>query len=401
MSIDRTSIREFATEKPWYGGHLVYAYTIDATGAKTATKATLYSAPSGTGALSNPQKLTSRGRFSAPVYIDEPVFLVVENVGTGQSVDTGVVGLGIVGASAQDAQAAANSALAYAKLSQDAARRAKQYGPIISAFMATMLDDASAKDARDTLQLTELLGGTLTSGGTANAHTLTPTVPLAAYYDGLRILYRAHDNNTGALTLNVSGLGAKSVFQAGSVGARATAGGEAAANCFIEVAYWSAANGFVIVGQHVSIAAEVNRNNVDQTAVADGVWTKLQLNNEVFDYGAANRYDAVTNFRWTPVNVGKTLIVAQVHFKNVTVGGLIGISIEKNGTSIGRQVRDVVSESADGRGIIGITRLADHSSASDYFEIFVLQDSDAGAAKDISGVVADTFATFTLIREVH
>lgn len=144
MSIDRTSIREFATEKPWYGGHLVYAYTIDATGAKTATKATLYSAPSGTGTLSNPQKLTSRGRFSAPVYIDEPVFLVVENVGTGQSVDTGVVGLGVVGVSVQDAQAAANAALAYASQAQQSARRAKQYGPIISSFSLTVLDDASA-----------------------------------------------------------------------------------------------------------------------------------------------------------------------------------------------------------------------------------------------------------------
>ena len=48
-----------------------------------------------------------------------------------------------------------------------------------------------------------------TAGGTANAVTLTPTTALAAYAYGTRIKWVAASNNTGAMTVNVSGLGAK------------------------------------------------------------------------------------------------------------------------------------------------------------------------------------------------
>ncbi len=50
-----------------------------------------------------------------------------------------------------------------------------------------------------------------TGGGTANAQTVTlPVVPLA-YSDGMEITYFATVANTGAMTLNVNSLGAKTV----------------------------------------------------------------------------------------------------------------------------------------------------------------------------------------------
>lgn len=52
---------------------------------------------------------------------------------------------------------------------------------------------------------------TATDTGTASAHVLTPTVALSGYTFGLMILYRPANAGTGALTVNVSGLGAKSV----------------------------------------------------------------------------------------------------------------------------------------------------------------------------------------------
>ena len=45
-----------------------------------------------------------------------------------------------------------------------------------------------------------------TSGGTANAQTLTPTPAIPAYYAGQTFVFKASASNTGATTLNVSGL---------------------------------------------------------------------------------------------------------------------------------------------------------------------------------------------------
>ena len=52
---------------------------------------------------------------------------------------------------------------------------------------------------------------TATDTGTAAAHVLTPTTALVGYTTGLMLLYRPTNAGTGALTVNVSGLGAKSV----------------------------------------------------------------------------------------------------------------------------------------------------------------------------------------------
>lgn len=48
-----------------------------------------------------------------------------------------------------------------------------------------------------------------TYGGTANAITLTPLVARSAYVTGDKVRFRATATNTGATTINVSGLGAK------------------------------------------------------------------------------------------------------------------------------------------------------------------------------------------------
>src|SRR5579885_2646131 len=57
---------------------------------------------------------------------------------------------------------------------------------------------------------------TVTSGGSANAQTLTYGVAPAAYIQGQRYTFVAGFTNTGACTLNVNGLGAKNIFRAGA-----------------------------------------------------------------------------------------------------------------------------------------------------------------------------------------
>lgn len=82
-------------------------------------------------------------------------------------------------------------------------------GVTATAFAETLLDDTTASAARSTLGISREWGGT--SGGTANAQTLTPSPAITAYTTGYEIAFIAGATNTGATTLNVSGLGVKTV----------------------------------------------------------------------------------------------------------------------------------------------------------------------------------------------
>lgn len=50
--------------------------------------------------------------------------------------------------------------------------------------------------------------------GAANAYVATPSIPITAYSEGLRIRLKAANANTGVSTINVSGLGVKQIIRA-------------------------------------------------------------------------------------------------------------------------------------------------------------------------------------------
>lgn len=70
-------------------------------------------------------------------------------------------------------------------------------------------------DARGTMlrvaQLLRDLGGAVSAGGTANGLTITAGSPFTTLADGRIVSFRATATNTGAATLNVNGIGAKSI----------------------------------------------------------------------------------------------------------------------------------------------------------------------------------------------
>jgi len=76
-----------------------------------------------------------------------------------------------------------------------------------------------------------------TSGGSANTQTLTPSIPATSYVAGESFSFIAGFSNSGALTINVSALGAKSVYKAGSGGPVALAGGEVNAGSLYVIRY--------------------------------------------------------------------------------------------------------------------------------------------------------------------
>jgi len=91
MTSSRTAIQDFSTSNPIYANAIVTAYTVDGSGNKTTTKATLYSAISGLGELASPQTLDSYGKWKQPVYINDSVILTVTGLGNTPDHDTGIV----------------------------------------------------------------------------------------------------------------------------------------------------------------------------------------------------------------------------------------------------------------------------------------------------------------------
>ena len=91
MTQARTSLQDFSLANPIYANGQVTAYTVDGSGNKTNTKATLYSAITGSTQAANPQTLTSTGKFKLPVYFDEAVILTITGLGSVPDHDTGII----------------------------------------------------------------------------------------------------------------------------------------------------------------------------------------------------------------------------------------------------------------------------------------------------------------------
>lgn len=86
-------------------------------------------------------------------------------------------------------------------------------------------------------------GGALAAGGTANVITVTANSAFTAYADGLTLALRITTNNSAATTLNVNGIGAKSVRKMVGSGEVALSGAELQAGDMCVFRYSTALNG--------------------------------------------------------------------------------------------------------------------------------------------------------------
>lgn len=82
--------------------------------------------------------------------------------------------------------------------------------------------------------------GSLTSGGSSNAYTLSPNRTISAYAAGVDFMFTANHANTGAATLNVSSLGAKDIRDRNG---SALVGAEISSGAMVYVSY-DASNGY-------------------------------------------------------------------------------------------------------------------------------------------------------------
>lgn len=103
-------------------------------------------------------------------------------------------------------------------------------------------DSARALMAR-VAQFLDDLGGVATAGGTANAITVTAASAFSALANGLIVAFSAASDNTGATTLSVNGLTAKSVRIITGNGDEALSGGEIQSGGVFLCIYKTALNG--------------------------------------------------------------------------------------------------------------------------------------------------------------
>ena len=89
----RVLLADFALANPLYANARLTVLEADLSngGAATTTKATLYTAPTGTTEESNPFRLDGDGKLARPVYVDVPVIARVTDAQV-TAHDTGVLG---------------------------------------------------------------------------------------------------------------------------------------------------------------------------------------------------------------------------------------------------------------------------------------------------------------------
>jgi hypothetical protein len=116
--------------------------------------------------------------------------------------------------------------------------------------LVNLADGTVATDAPTLRQAQSGVASVATAvGGTANAVTLTFSPPFATYVNNMTVGFRIGTTNTGAVTVNVDGLGAKSFRKDASGTIAELISGEAQAGMFVEARFNTAADCFVWVNQ--------------------------------------------------------------------------------------------------------------------------------------------------------
>jgi hypothetical protein len=155
-------------------------------------------------------------------------------------------------------------------------------------------------------------GGYVADSGAVNAYVLTLPQAPAAYTLGMKIKFVTPNANTGAATVNVSGLGLKNLTKHGS---SALIGGEIPANAVVEADY---------DGTQFQII------NVDLLSTSNA-WVAGQYGSPSVLTDAATvtpNFRTANNFSWT---IGGNRTLANPSNQNVGQGGIIVITQDVTG----------------------------------------------------------------------
>jgi len=159
--------------------------------------------------------------------------------------------------------------------------------------------------------------------------TLSP-VPVA-YTTGMTVRFKANTINTGAATLNVNGLGAKTIVKGNSA---TLADGDIAAGSVVQVIY-DGTNFRLIGGQAITqnaamtTTARARAHNTSAQTISTASSTQLTLGTE--DYDSGNNF---ASSAFTAPVTGFYAVSAGVQMQSMADGKNVNLQIKKNGSGI-------------------------------------------------------------------
>lgn len=215
--------------------------------------------------------------------------------------------------------------------------------------------------------------------GSNDTYVITLSPAPSAYATGQVFHFKANTANTGACTLNVNSLGAKTIKKNND---QDLADNDIEAGQIVSVVYDG--TNFQMQSQVANSSSSggftsgfrAKRITSVQT-IPDAVYTKVQYNSE--DYDGLNEYDPATNFRFTATVTGRYLFTAGIYFTaNLGSSKEIALALYKNGAIVRQNTVPQAASSDPQSSITSILSL----TASDYVEVFVYQD--AGGTRDVS-----------------
>ena len=133
-------------------------------------------------------------------------------------------------------------------------------------------------------------------------------------------------------------------------------------------------------------AFSVHKNGTNQIGVTSNTWTKATWSTKLFDTN--NNFDLSTN-RFTPTIAETYLFVGSIRYASMSVGARMIVALYKNSTAYKYFSAHYYASASYWDVNYACSIQADANGTTDYFELFVHQNS--GGDKDIDGAALTTY----------
>lgn len=212
------------------------------------------------------------------------------------------------------------------------------------------------------------------TGGTTIAYTAT--LGIGSYVSGTtyRIRINAENSSSTNTTLNLDGLGAKTVRTIDGV---IIAQGHMKANAVGEF-YYNGAEFFLINPAKLTVVFRVNGTGTELASITG----TQQLLMSVKAIDTHNFYDNVTNFRFTPKVAGYYSITAQIMWFSVASTDGVILFLYQNGA----QISESFAVASSNTEINNITRVVFFNGTTDYIDIRAQNFARDTSSLQISGI---------------